>query len=409
MLEQLKKYAKLFVNVGGNIQEGDMVIIGCDIGVAPFARLVQECAYDAGASEVVMNWHDDPSARAKYLRADSSVFETYPQWSVDKLAYQDEKKAVYLHILSSDPKLFEGVDQERLNKYNKISSEAIKVHRDKLMNSELRWSACAAASPEWARMVFPDLPEDEAVSRLWECILKAARAEGEDPISDWDAHKKNITKYADYLNEQQFKSLHITTGLGTDVTIGLFKDHIWIAGGGKSKDGISFVPNIPTEEVFTAPHVDEVDGTIVASMPLEYQGNIIENIHLIFEEGKVAKFGSRTNLKLLEDLIETDEGSQYLGEIALVPNSSPISGMNTLFYSTLFDENASSHAALGAAYPKNMFGGTLLSRETLLEMGLNNSLIHVDFMFGTADMNVTGIKADGTKVLFFQNGEFCFS
>jgi len=274
------------------------------------------------------------------------------------------------------------------------------------MAGEQRWSVVALPSPAWAKKVFPDLSETEAVDKLWPLVLKAARADGENPIEEWKQHDENFTKNVNYLNEQQFSALRFITGLGTDITIGLVKNHRWAGGSDVAKDGIRFFPNIPTEEVFTMPHREKADGHVVASMPLSYQGNLIEDFEFTFKDGKVVSYKAKTNEHLLKNMVEMDDGAARLGEVAIVPNSSPIGQMNTLFYNTLFDENASAHLALGKAYPNNIQDGDSLPLETLIEQGGNDSLIHVDFMFGTPDMKIIGIKDDGTEICFFNHGAY---
>ena len=403
---KLKKYAELLVRAGGNVQKGQLVVIGAGVDDAYFARMVRDFAYDAGASEVVINWEDDSSVREKYLRADSSVFDTYPQWMVDRFADYDKRGAVYLRINSSDPGLLSGTDADRRKRASKAASIATKEHSKLMMNSTLRWSVCAVPSPAWAKTVFPDLTEDQAMERLWECILKGARADGENPIADWAAHKQNFEAKLKYLNGKQFSALRITTGLGTNLTVGLVKNHRWVGGGGPDKKGIQFFPNLPTEEIFTMPDRNKADGTVVASMPLSYSGNLIEGIKIDFKDGRVVSYDASKNKESLANLIEMDEGSHRLGEVAIVSNSSPIGQMGILFYNTLFDENASAHLALGRAYPKNIEGGGDMTTEELEAAGGNDSLIHVDFMFGTSDMKIVGIEKDGTETVFFDKGEY---
>ena len=403
--QKLKKYAELLVKSGGNVQKGQPVVISTDVDNAEFARLVQEYAYDVGASEVVIDWRDDISARTKYLRADDGVFDVYPQWSVDRFKFYDDRGAVYLHILSSDPDLLSGVAPDRIQRYTKVSRRGTKAHSARTMSNELRWSLLAVPSPKWASKVFPDLSQDAAVEALWNAILKGARADGENPIADWAAHRKNFEGRKKYLNDKQFTALRFTNSLGTDITTGLPKGHIWQGGGDVGQDGIPFFPNQPTEEIFTAPDRDNVNGKVVASMPLSYQGSLIEEFSITFKDGQAVEYAARANEAILKAIIEMDEGSRYLGEIALVSNSSPISQMGVLFYNTLFDENASSHFALGKAYPDCIKNGSKMSDDELLKVGINDSLIHVDFMFGTADMNVIGIEADGTETVVMDSGE----
>ena len=406
--ETLKNYANLLVHTGGNVQAGQPVVISSDIETAYFARMVQDVAYDAGASDVSIMWGDSSSARTRYLRAIDEVFDDFPQWMVDRLKYWDDKNAVYLTIISSDPDLLNGVDPDRIRRFGKISSEKTKEHSDNRMSYKVRWSLCAVPSAGWAKKVFPDLSEDEAVESLWEHIIKAARADGVDPIADWKNHRQSFVDRVNYLNEQQFSKLRITTGLGTDITLGTPKDHVWKGGGSIDVVGLPFSPNIPTEEIFTAPHRNISDGRVVASVPLSYRGNLIEGIDMTFKDGVITNFKASKNHEALSSIIETDEGAKRLGEVALVPKSSPINQMNTLFYNTLYDENASCHLAIGKAYPVNIKDGTSLSDDELLEKGINNSLVHVDFMIGTDDMKVMGIYEDDREVVIFEGGEYKF-
>jgi len=404
--ERLKKYADLLVRAGGNVQKGQPVIVSCDVNDACFGRMVQDSAYDAGASEVVMDWTDDYSVRTRFLRGSDELFDSYPQWKVDRFKFEDDRGAVYLRIESSDPDLLAGVDASRLMRSTKAARSATKDHASLLMSNALRWSICAVPSPAWATKVFPGVPEEEAVGRLWGHILKCARADGDNPIADWETHKQNFVKRVNYLNEKAFSALKITTGIGTDITLGLVKNHIWAGGGDIDKNGIPFFPNLPTEEIFTMPDRNKADGRVVASMPLSYQGNLIEDFEMTFKSGRVESYSAKKNQDTLASIIEMDEGAKRLGEVALVANSSPVGQMGTLFYNTLFDENASAHLALGKAYPTNMAGGEELSEDELTAAGGNDSLLHVDFMFGTADMKVIGISEDGSETVFFDGGEF---
>ena len=405
---RLKKYAELLVRVGGNIKAGQPVVIVSDVENAEIARLARDSAYDAGASEVIMEWTDDLSTRAKYLRAADDVFDVFPDWQVDRFKYLDDSGAAYLRIDASDPDLLNGVDPDRIKRYMKVSRTKAKAHGIRVMSGELRWSIIAVPSPKWARKVFPNMEEDKAIEALWDAILKGARADGDDPIADWEKHCKTFTSRIEYLNKKQFSALRFKNSLGTDVTVGLAKNHVWVGGGSTSKDGIDFCPNLPTEEIFTAPDRNNVNGTVVASMPLSYQGSLIEDFSFTFKDGKVVDYKAKNGIEMLKNILETDEGAQYLGEVALVANSSPISQMNVLFYHTLFDENASSHFALGKAYPSCVQGGNGMSEEELLKAGVNDSITHADFMFGTADMSVIGIDADGNETVVMENGELVF-
>ncbi|MDR2167457.1 MAG: aminopeptidase [Clostridiales bacterium] len=402
----LRNYADLFVQSGGNVQKGQVVVINADLEAAEFARLVQESAYDAGASDVAILWRDAASTRVRYLRAVDEVFDDFPDWMVDRFKYFDDKGAVYLHIISDDPDLLNGVDTDRLRRFNKISREKTKEHQALTMSNKLRWTICAVPSPAWAKKVFPDLPEEEAVKSLWELFIKASRADGENPVEDWKIHRASFVAHVDYLNKQQFDKLRFKNSLGTDLTLGMPKNHIWKGGGSVDKDGIAFHPNIPTEEIYSAPDRARAEGRVVASMPLSYQGSLIDGIDLTFKNGEVVEFKASSNQAVLANIIEMDEGSRRLGEVALVPISSPINKMKTLFFNTLYDENASCHLALGKGYPNSIVGGADLSADELIERGVNHSLLHVDFMFGTEDMSIVGIYEDGREVVIFENGEY---
>ncbi|MCL1995669.1 MAG: aminopeptidase [Defluviitaleaceae bacterium] len=406
--EKLKNYAKLIVNSGGNVQKGQLVIVGCDVENARFGRMVAESAYDAGASEVVMEWGCEFSARSRYLRGADEIFDTFAKWRVDKFKDQNDRGAVYLHIISANPNLLAGVDPDRIRRFSIASRTALKDHMEIMMSNGLRWCGSAAPSPEWAKLVFPDLSEDEAMEKLWDYILKGARADGADPIADWKEHKAGFAGRLDYLNKKQFKSLRITTGIGTDLTVGLATNHVWVGGGGTAKDGLDFFPNMPTEEVFTMPDKHRANGRVVASMPLSYQGSLIEGIDITFKDGRAVEHSATKGAEALGNIMNMDEGAKRLGEVALVSSSSPIAKMKTLFYNTLFDENASSHLALGKAYPKNAKDTDKMSAEEKEKIGMNDSLIHVDFMFGTEDMTVTGISENGEEIVFFENGEFVY-
>ena len=403
---RLKKYAELLVKAGGNVQKGQLVIISCAANDAYFGRLVQEAAYDAGAEEVRIDWNDDVASRTTFLKAADKIFDDFPKWRVEKFKEQDERGAVYLSILSQDPDMLKGVDPNRLMRFTKVSRESTKDHTTRMMSGTNRWSLVAIPSPAWAKKVFPTLEEKEAIGKLWELILKAARADGDDPIADWAKHKANFVKNVDYLNGKQFDALRFKNSLGSDFTLGLVKNHVWVGGGDVGQDGIPFFPNLPTEEIFTMPDKNRCDGRVVASMPLSYQGNLIEDFEFTFKDGKVVEYSAKKGEEHLKTIMDMDEGARRLGEVALVSNSSPIGQMNTLFYNTLFDENASSHLALGKAYPNNLKGGDKLSTEDFAGAGGNDSLIHVDFMFGTSDMYVYGIDKDGNETIFIKDGEF---
>lgn len=403
---KLRKYAELLVCAGGNVKKGDYVMIVSSVDDAYFARLVQEYAYDAGASLVVMDWYDNAVTRTQYLRAADKTFTEFPAWMAERDKYYDEKGMVYLFINSPDPELLSNVEPGRIQNYLKLSNEARALHNKKLMSSELRRSILAIPSKAWAKKVFPDLPIEAAMEALWSLVLECSRADGTDPINDWNNHKSNFRKRLEYLNNQNFKSLRLKTNLGTDIIVELVENHIWVGCNGVDPNGICFLPNIPTEEIFTTPNCKGVNGKIVASRPLPYQGNLIEGIELIFKDGRLSEWKTQNNFQLFESILNVDEGSFYLGEIALVDKSSPITKTKRIFYNLLYDENSSCHMALGNAYIPTIKNGNKMDLEQLKSAGVNNSLQHIDFMFGTEDLSIVGNTFDGKEILFFDNGEF---
>ncbi|MCL2235135.1 MAG: aminopeptidase [Defluviitaleaceae bacterium] len=404
----LKNYAKLVAVSGVNVQKGQPIIIAADISAAKFARLVQEACFDAGASDVFMNWRDEVSARTHYLKAADEIFDQFPDWLVQRAKHYDDKGVGYVMIYSDNPDNLNGVDPDRIKRFAKISREKTTETAALRMSNKLRWTICAVPSPSWAKKIFPDLDECAAVEKLWERILKASRADGPDPIAEWKAHRESFVKRVDYLNEAQFDKLRFKNSLGTDLVLGMPKEHIWKGGGSVDKDGLYFHPNMPTEEIYTAPDANRADGKVVASLPLSYQGSLIDGIEIDFKDGKAVSYKAKEGDAVLKSIVEMDEGSARLGEVALVPNASPINQMKTLFYNTLYDENASCHLALGKAYPTSIVGGAEMSLEELAKRGVNHSLTHVDFMFGTEDMCIWGIDADGNETLIFENGEYKF-
>ena len=406
--EQLRKYAELLVKSGGNVQKGQPVVISCEVRDAEFGRMVMEVAYEVGASEVVIDWRDETVSRARFLQGADEIFDVFPQWMTDKFKFYDETGAAYLQIGSADPDLLKGVEPDRIRRFTVVSRQGTKEHSARVMANFQRWSIVALPSPAWAKKVFPDLEEDKAIEELGKAILKGARADGENPIKDWAAHRQNFEARKKILNEKKFKALRFKNSLGTDCLVGLPKGHIWQGGGDVGQDGLPFFPNQPTEEIFTAPDRNNVNGKVVASLPLSYQGNLIEKFWMVFKDGRAVEYHAEVNETVLKNIIEIDEGSHYLGEVALVPHGSPISQMGILFYNTLFDENASSHLALGKAYPTCIEGGSKMTEEELLSAGMNDSLMHVDFMFGTPDMNVIGIAEDGSETDVMLNGEYVF-
>jgi aminopeptidase len=405
--ELLQKFAKLAVEVGANVQKDQLVWINSSTESKELARLITIAAYNAGAKEVNVQWSDPYVSRSGYDFMTVETLEEIPEWLVTK--YQDfvEKGGCVISITSPIPGLNAGVDPVKMQKAAIARMKKMKFYQDHMMGNHAQWSIVAAPNVVWAEKVFPGLKGDRAVEALWTAILKASRVtKNNDPIKEWEEHNKTLLNHNKILNDYQFKSLHFKNKLGTDLVLELVENHVWAGGGENSTKGVYFNPNIPTEENFTMPYKFGVNGKVVATKPLNYQGNLIENFWLDFKEGKVVDYGAEKQVETLKSLLEFDEGSSYLGEVALISHDSPISNSEILFYNTLFDENASCHLALGRAYPMNVKGGTTMTNEELVAVGSNQSMAHSDFMFGSEDMQIVGTQKDGTEVVIFKDGDF---
>lgn len=403
-----EKYARLIVKTGINLRKDQTLVITAPIESAAFTRVVAQVAYQEGARDVILNWKDELFAKLRYLYAPEAVFEEFPQWQKEFYFSYMKQGAAFLSIAASDPELLKDVDPERVAKAQKTSNKALKAYKERLMSNKNVWSVISIPTKSWAKKVFPDLAEDAAVDKLWEVIYSTVRVDNEDPVAAWELHKNKLKTRMDFLNSHHFSTLHYKNSRGTDLKIELPENHIWLGGSEYTPEGIEFIANMPTEEVFTLPKKTGVNGTVVSSKPLHYNGNLIEQFSLTFEAGKVVDFTAEKGYEILKKLIDTDEGSCYLGEVALVPQDSPISNSNILFFNTLFDENASCHLALGKAYPVCIRNGENMSKEGLDKLGVNDSLVHEDFMIGTDDLDIIGITADGSEIPVFKQGNFAF-
>lgn len=406
--ELLRKYARLLVKTGLNIQKDQILVISAPIETAYFTHILAEEAYKEGAEDVAINWKDEKFSKIRFLHAPERVFEEFPQWRKDYYDYYANKGAAFLNISASDPEIMKDVDGERLAKASKTAGIALKKHQERMMANENAWCVASIPTEAWAKKVFPELSEEKAVEKLWEAILKTVRVDKEDPVKAWEEHLNNLKHSMKFLNDYNFKSLHYKNNLGTDLQIELPEGHRWLGASEHTTGGVEFIANMPTEEVFTLPKKDGVNGKVVSSKPLNYHGNLIEDFTLIFKDGKIVDFEAKKGYETLKHLIETDEGSHYLGEVALVPYHSPISQSNILFYNTLFDENASCHLAIGKAYPVCIEGSEEMSPEELEKAGVNDSLVHEDFMVGTEDLEIIGITQEGKEVQIFKNGDFAY-
>ncbi len=409
MEAKFKEYAKLLVEVGVNIQKGQTLVIGSPVDCAWFARLCARAAYAAGCREVVMRWSDDELTREKYLHAEDSVFDSLPAWQAEFDNGYARQGAAFLHISARDPENLVGVDPDRIARSQRSSGEALREYRELTMSNTVPWCIGSIPIPSWARKVFPGCPDGEAVEKLWEAIFQTVRVDGSGAAVDrWREHLAGLKGHMDRLNGLNLESLHYTNSLGTDLTIRLPEGHIWAAGSSETKSGLPFIANMPTEEVFTAPLRNGVDGVVCSSMPLVHNGVVIDKIRFQVREGKIVEASAQTGEDALKAAITLDEGASYFGEVALVPYDSPISRQKLLYYNTLFDENASCHLAFGEAYPECLQGGAGMSKEERKARGLNDSITHVDFMVGTADLSITGETRDGREVPVFVAGNFAW-
>lgn len=405
-MELMDKYAELLIKTGVNIQQGQTLIISCPIECSDFAHLLQKQAYQAGAREVVMRWIDDQSTRITYDLAPTVIFDEFPTWSKTFFDEYAAQEAAFLTILATDPDIMKDVDPSRISRQAKARGTALEAYRSDQMSNKHTWCVASVPTKAWARKVFPERTVPQAVEALWQAIFTSVRVDQDDPVAAWRSHQEALDVRLKYLNDAQFACLRYSNAIGTDLTVKLPDNHIWSGGGDECAKGYMFMANLPTEEVFTMPHRQGANGRIVSAMPLNYNGNLIEDFWFSFKDGVVVDYGARQGLAILKELLETDEGARMLGEVALVPHDSPISNQGILFYNTLFDENASCHFALGKAYPTCVQGGTDMDKNQLRAAGANDSLIHVDFMVGSADLVITGIRKDGSELPVFTNGNF---
>ncbi|HEM6519021.1 TPA: aminopeptidase [Streptococcus suis] len=404
--ENLAKYAKLLVSTGINVQPGHTVQLTIGVEQAELARLIVKEAYAHGAKEVLVNWLDDVIARERLVNVDVELLEQVHPQRITEMNYLLERKASRLVVLSEDPGAYDGVDPEKLSRNARALSQALNPMRQASQANKISWTLGAASGLEWAKKVFPNAASDEeAVDLLWDQIFKTCRIYEEDPIKAWEEHEARLVAKAKVLNDEQFVKLHYTAP-GTDLVLGMPKNHLWEAAGSINAQGEHFIANMPTEEVFTAPDYRVADGYVTSTKPLSYNGNIIEGIKVTFKDGEIVDVTAEKGDEVMKKLVFDNAGARGLGEVALVPDKSPISQSGVTFFNTLFDENASNHLAIGQAYAFSIEGGIEMSQEELKEAGLNRSDVHVDFMIGSNKMNIDGIREDGTRVPIFRDGEW---
>ena len=406
--EKLEKYAELAVCVGVNLHKGQEVVLQSPCECAYFAREIAAAAFRHGAGDVIVHYHDEALQRIRLDNASLETLTDIPPWLADSVNYYADRDAVMISIAASNPDIFEGADPEKAAARTRASRAATRPMTDARMLGRVRWNILSIPTAGWAKKVFPDLSEREAVEKLWEAIFTCVRMDEGDPVAAWKQHNEQLHRRTEYLNEMQFDSLHYQNSLGTDVTVGLPEHHIWSGGGDLDEKGVFYMPNIPTEEVFSLPHKDRVNGTLKSALPLNYDGHLIDKFSITYQDGKMTDFSAETGYEALKSIFDTDEGALRLGEIALVPYDSRISNLGILFYNTLFDENASCHFAIGSAYPSCLKDGDKMTPEQREAAGFNDSLTHVDFMVGTRDLSITGKTKDGREVPIFVNGNWAF-
>ena len=405
--ESLQKYTDVVIKIGLNLRAGQRLFILAGIFDYPLVRAVTASAYGAGARSVDVLWEDEEISHIHLKDAPQAALEEIPNWPSNAAMESVENGAALLGISSRDPDLLSDVDPERISIHQKADLKKWEKFNDAIMRDAVNWTVISSPTKAWAMKVFPDVTAEQAIAKLWEAIFHACRVDQPDPVTAWQMHIADLKKHSAYLNEKHYTALHYHAP-GTDLTVGLPERHYWIAAQSKAENGIEFTANMPTEEVFTMPHKDRVNGTVSSSRPFVVTGQIVEDFTLHFESGKIVNFTAKKGEEVLRKLIETDEGSRSIGEVSLVPHSSPISRSGLLFYNTLFDENAASHIAIGRAYRFTMNGGNEMKEEEFQAEGGNFSLTHNDFMVGSAEMDIDGICEDGTSEPIMSQGEWAF-
>lgn len=405
---KLEKYAELVIKKGINLQNNQLLVIRADIESKDLVNQCAKVAYSMGASDVEVIWGDDNLTKMRFENASKETLSDIRPWFVDRYNDYQKRGAAFLSIVSEDPELLKFIDPDKVNAAIVARGTALKDYQVAIMNNLNSWCVIGAASKLWAEKVFPEETSEKALEKLWDLIFFTCRINDGCPIEQWDKHIDTLQEKSDILNNYQFKYLYYKSSNGTDLKVELPKDHIWAAAGERNVKGMTFVANMPTEEIFTMPKKDGVNGIVYSTKPLNYGGNLIEDFYAEFKDGKVVNFGAEKGYEVLKNLLETDENAKYLGEVALVPYDSPISNTNTLFLNTLYDENASCHLAFGKAYPTNLKGGEKMTKEELEERGVNDSITHEDFMIGTKDLSITGEQENGEIVQIFENGNWAF-
>jgi aminopeptidase len=402
---KLDRLGEVAVKVGLGLQPGQELVMTAPIDALPLVRRITEHAYKAGASLVTTLFSDEEATLMRFRHAPDGSFDTASGWLFEGMANAFRNGAARLAIAGENPSLLSGQNPDRVARANRARSRAYQPALELIAGFDINWTIVSYASAAWAKSVFPDENETVAVAKLWDAIFSASRVDRVDPVAAWAEHNEALHARTKLLNAKRYHALHFT-GPGTDLVVGLADDHEWEGGAGTAKNGIVCNPNIPSEEVFTTPHKDRVSGTVTSTKPLSYQGTLIDEISVRFEEGRIVEATARTGADVLNKVLETDEGAARLGEVALVPHSSPISASGLLFYNTLYDENAACHIALGQAYAKCIRGGDTMTADELSAKGANRSLIHIDWMIGSGEVDIDGLSESGAAEPIMRKGEW---
>lgn len=403
----LKKYAELIAKTGINVQKGQDVVIRCDLDQPEFVKMVTEYCYKFGARKVTIEWSYQPLAKVHNKYCSVKTLATIEKWEEEKLRHNSLTLPALIWLDSEDPDGLKGMNEKKSAEAQRIRYPLIKPYRD-AMENKYQWCIAAVPGKKWAKKVFPNLSVSQAMEKLWEAILYTSRVD-ENPIEAWKKHNEDLLNRCNYLNSLNLKSLTYKASNGTDFTVGLIEKALFIGGGEETLGNkVYFNPNIPSEECFTTPKRGDIEGIVYSSKPLSYKGQLIENFWIKFEHGKVVDVHAEKNEHVLREMVSMDEGATMLGEVALIPYDSPISNLNILFYNTLFDENASCHLALGMGFPNCIKDFEKYSLEEIRQMGVNDSMIHVDFMIGTKDLSIVGTTKEGKQVQIFKDGNWAF-
>ena len=404
----LQRYARLIARKGVNVQKGQEVMILADLDQPDFVRMTVEECYRAGASKVTVEWNFQPLSKLHYRYRSIKTLSKMEKWEIEKLAHRAEKLPAMIYIDSADPDGLRGINQEKVAKAQKATYPIIKPYRDQMEN-KYQWCIAAVPGEKWAKKVFPNMRVSAAMEKLWETILYTSRADGDDPILAWDRHNLDLRKRCKYLNDLGIEELHYTSKNGTDFRVGLIPDALFLGGSEYTLGtNVEFNPNIPSEEVFTSPMKGKAEGKVVSTRPLSFRGELIENFSITFHEGKAVDVSAEKNEELLRTMISMDDAAAYLGECALVPYDSPIQNSGVTFCNTLFDENACCHLALGSGFENCIKDYDKYTLEECREKGINDSIIHVDFMIGAEDLAIDAITRDGKTVPIFRDGNWAF-